>query len=195
MTVNRLTGYRNNAKREIALLVSYRPIVGYETGIYEGTLIVVAGENRVTRGGHAAEAASYCQAQEIMRAVRKGTLDDLEIFSSVVGQIIIYSGLYAQKEALEFASDLKDRTGRTPELAICQCDLPYKVEFVEKMGVEKLLVSECTGSRTMGRIADHILGKTLIDPRTQTPCGSPQEVLKMFRAHERAKGKEPDQSG
>lgn len=193
MTVNRLTAYRNNANREIALLVSYRPIVGYETGIYAGTLIVVAGEQGIKCGDrHGAEVASYFQAQEIMRAVRKGTLDDLEIFSPAVGQIIIYSGLYAQKEAFEFASDLKDRTGRTPELVICRCDLPYKIESVEKMGVEKLLVCECTGSRTMGRIADYILGKTLIDPRTQTPCGSPQEVLTMFRAHERAKGKLSD---
>jgi hypothetical protein len=147
-------------QRKDVLLLSYRPISGYSSQTYEtksgDRLIVLAGKDKPSEeeSGHHAEARMYLQAEGAMEKIRRDAITQLK--DQTLDRVIIYSGLYAQRESLQFAGYVKEKFGITPELVVCDCDLAKKRRFADDIGA-RLRVSECGGRVTMGEIADYIL--------------------------------------
>jgi len=150
-------------QKKDVLMMSYRPISGYSSKSYKvksgGKLIILSGEEESfdcpsTKGSrHAQESVVYVHARELMEKIRTEALQHLG--SPQFRRVIIYSGLYAQREALEFARYVKETIGIIPELVVCRCDIDKKKEFAKDLEA-RLTVSECGGTKTMGYIADDI---------------------------------------
>jgi hypothetical protein len=147
-------------QRKDVLMLSYRPISGYSSKAYEtksgDRLIILAGKGKPSEqeSGHAAESRMYSQAQEVMEKIRKDAMKHLKYHT--LSRVIIYSGLYAQRESLQFAKYVKEKFGITPELVVCSCDLEKKKRFSDGLDA-RLTVVECGGRKTMGEIADYIM--------------------------------------
>ncbi|MBT5337644.1 hypothetical protein HN858_05110 [Candidatus Falkowbacteria bacterium] len=134
---------------QITLIISYNPIEGYEEGVYcDGKLIILSFPKNA---GDKAQRVLRQKLQEIYRTFEWRTDRDL------IKNIFVYDGVNGNDWPARLASALGHDVRMKVQLVACHCDWKRKVRDASTYYVD-LHKCECSGSTTLGAIADMILG-------------------------------------
>jgi hypothetical protein len=144
----------NEQNREglAALVVTYRGVQGYGTGIHEGKkgrVAVLSCEG--ARAGTYADGATAGKLAELVAMLAGAGIQN-------PGDVYIYLGANEAAAAAEAAARAFAAQGKTPTLVACDCGAEYKRQLADDIGA-RLVRSECGGYRTLQRIVRDALGE------------------------------------
>jgi hypothetical protein len=147
----RRPGRRAPGKDEVrvSLILSYNPVDGYPQGIYGDGKLVVLSYDRMAKG----------KAKQVLRE----KMDKIyERFSwnwdrRMIRNIFIYDGINGGEMPGELAATLAHDTRIRVNLLACGCEWGRKFQVARSMGLDLWQV-ECGGKRSLGMIADMVLG-------------------------------------
>ena len=134
---------------EVSIILTYNSVMGFEPGIYGNGKLVIASNVEYARG----------KAKEVlnqkMDELYKGF--DFRKDRDIIKNIFVYDGINGGDTPGESATSLGHDARMVVNLIACRCEWERKKNVEKNMRV-KLYKSECSGYRTLGTIADIIMG-------------------------------------
>jgi len=133
----------------ISLILSYNPVDNYPEGSYGDGKLVVLSYDKLAKG------KAKVVLEEKMAKIYKSFSWRNE--RHTIRNIFIYDGINGGEMPGKLAATLAHDVRIRVNLLACKCEWDRKVTVAESMGLNLRQV-ECTGNRSLGMIADVILG-------------------------------------
>jgi hypothetical protein len=136
---------------ETNIIVTYNSVEGYRNGVFNnGQLIIVSYDK------HAADRAREVTINQVREIYQDF---DWRRDKNIIKNIFVYDGLNGGTTPGYVASALSHDVRIAVKLLACDCDWDRKRDLANRMWVDLYRV-ECGGGKTLGMIADTILGIT-----------------------------------
>jgi hypothetical protein len=137
------------AKPSLSLMITYNGVNGYEAGLHGGKLLIVSYDKYAGPG----------RGQEVVMQQMEKIYKDFEFKRDrdMIKNIFVYDGINGGEWPARLASALGHDARMAVNLMACSCDWERKQMYAGSNYIELHRV-ECGGERTLGAIADVILG-------------------------------------
>jgi len=149
MAIQPLPKYFSLPETNSTIIVTYNHVVGYPEGVYRNGKLIILSYDKLARD----------KAQQILKEKLQKIYKQFEWRADRdrIKNIFVYDGINGGEWPARMASALGHDVRMKVQLVACGCDWQRKVRTANADYVDLYKV-ECGGSRTLGMIADMILG-------------------------------------
>jgi len=133
---------------QLSLILSYNPVEGYDAGLHSGKLLIVSYDKH-----------AQGRAKEVLREEVRKIYENFDWKSDrdLIRNIFVYDGVNGGELPGSAAQSLGHDVRMNVNVMACPCDWERKQRLAGSSYVDLYRV-ECGGDRTLGAVADVILG-------------------------------------